>query len=221
MRATEIEVIRLWIADGRAREVDSLRPDEIGAARHRDRLLDCAIIDGVLYIERQIAPSLREPMGRHLVEVYMADAIYSKNARGVSTLSAPRMGDLLGLHERTVRRIRDLLVELRRQGREQRPGVPSAQWPIIPRTLATPRISRVWWTPPRRHQQPPRTRGGGGPDTKGGTPDTMGVPRTRRMRLIEISPEQLHLGLHLRCANCHHLSVTSHTAMPVRIGDFR
>ena len=90
-RAPEVEVIRLWIKDGRSREVDSLRPAEIGGARHRDRLLDCAIIDGVLYIERRVAPTVREPLGRHLVEVYVADALYAKNERGASSVSAPRM----------------------------------------------------------------------------------------------------------------------------------
>jgi hypothetical protein len=144
-RAPEVEVIRLWIKDGRSREVDSLRPAEIGGARHRDRLLDCAIIDGVLYIERRVAPTVREQLGRHLVEVYVADALYAKNERGASSVSAPRMAAYLGLSERTVRHIRDLLVELRLQGRERGGRSGDRHWPIIPRTLATTRISRVWW----------------------------------------------------------------------------
>jgi hypothetical protein len=145
MSAPEIEVIRLWIADGRSREVDSLRPAEIGSARHRDRMLDCAIIDGVLYIERKVAPRLREPLGRHLVEVYVADTLYAKNDSGVSSVSAPRMAAYLGLSERTVRYIRDLLVELRLQGRERGGRAGDRHWPIIPRRLAISRISRVWW----------------------------------------------------------------------------
>jgi hypothetical protein len=145
MSAPEIEIIRLWIADGRSREVDSLRPAEIGSARHRDRMLDCAIIDGLLYIERKVAPRLREPLGRHLVEVYVADTLYAKNDRGVSNVSAPRMAAYLGLNEKTVRHIRDLLVELRLQGRERGGRAGDRHWPIIPRTLATSRISRVWW----------------------------------------------------------------------------
>jgi hypothetical protein len=193
MSAPEIEVIRLWIADGRSREVDSLRPAEIGNARHRDRMLDCAIIDGVLYIERKVAPSLREPLGRHLVEVYVADTIYAKNVRGVSSVSAPRMAHYLGLHERTIRRVRDLLVELRLQGRARQVGEADAIWPIIPRALATHRISRVWWLDatsapsaayrwpagtPDTHRCPglgeatPDTERGDPGHREGGTPDT-------------------------------------------------
>jgi hypothetical protein len=166
MSAPEIEVIRLWIEDGRAREVDSLLPSEIGSARHRDRILDCAIIDGIVYIERKVAPQVREPLGRHLIEVYVADAQYAKNGRGFSSVSAPRMAALLGLSERSVRRLRDLLVEMRLQGRSRQAGLENAIWPIIPRRLATRGISRVWWLD--------ATSAAFG--LPAGTPDTQGCP---------------------------------------------
>jgi hypothetical protein len=61
------------------------------------------------------------------------------------------MAALLGLHKRTIRRIRDILVELRLQGRERAVGVgigtgrssrdPSSDWadaePLLPSALAS------------------------------------------------------------------------------------
>jgi hypothetical protein len=187
--APEVEVIRLWVKDGRLREVDSLRPDEIGGAQHRRRLLLCAIIDGIIYLERTVAREVREPMGRHLVEVYALDTLFADNTDGASRASATRIAAALGLSERTVRRLRHLLTELKLLGRQQRQGFADLHWPIIPRTLASSRMSKVWWldatsdphpgTPDtyRRPGLDPET-----PDTKRGAPRTPrgGTPDTKR-----------------------------------------
>jgi hypothetical protein len=190
--APEIEIIRLWIQDGRSRQIDSLAPADIGKAPHRRRLLLCAIIDGIIYLERSVAPTVREPMGRHLVEVYALDTLFADNGMGASTASASRIAAALALNERTVRRLRDLLTEVRLLGREQRLGLADLHWPIIPRTLANSRMSKVWWLDATSEPHPgtpdtyrcpgldqvtpdvsggdPGHQGGGTPDTKSGYP---------------------------------------------------
>ena len=206
-RVPEVEVIRLWIEDGRKRDINSLPPVELGRVQHRRQLLLCAIIDGIVYLERSVAPTVREPMGRHLVEVYALDTLFADNDTGSSFVAAPRIAAALGLSERTVRRLRDLLTHFRLLGREQRPGSTDRYWPIIPRMLAGSRISKFWWLDatsgtPDTYGRPgldggPRTprqgdsghQGRGTPDTKAGGLRTprQGTPDTRHMQPLAMS----------------------------------
>jgi len=88
---------------------------------------------------------MRAPLVGHIRAVYALDVAFADNPRGASYASASRIGAALGLHERTVRRVRRLLAELRLLGREERPGHTALYWPVIPRALARPGLSLAWW----------------------------------------------------------------------------
>ena len=142
-----VETIRQWLADGRQREIDSLRPDEIGSSNERWQLIKCALVDGIAYIERHIAPTMtgRESVTRRLLEVYQLDTLAADNAAGCSTMSAPRLGALLGLHHTTIRRLRRLAVELHLLGAENVRGDAYRYWPIVSRGIVHPNVHMLWW----------------------------------------------------------------------------
>src|SRR5262249_24048461 len=78
----------------------------------------------------------------------------------------------------TIRRIRDLLHELRLQGRERGGRAGDRHWPIIPRSLASPTISRFWWLDapspnPGTHGRPDL-----GEVPASANPDTHGCPES-------------------------------------------
>jgi len=127
-RANCTREITDFLANRRQRESNYMSRKEIGSAGDRGYLIHRALLDGAAYFARE---SIASRHGHSVVSVYMASTIFSDNKDGCSTVSAPRMAQLLGIEEKTVRRHQDVLVEHKLLGREKAVASDLTFWPII------------------------------------------------------------------------------------------
>jgi hypothetical protein len=157
--------------------VDSLPPQELGAAKDRLRLIVRSILHNVAAYYR------KHPLASVIIGVLVVDSIFSDNRDGSSTLSAERLAALLMRDESTVRRARALLVTLNLLGRVKRPGLSDRHYALIDRMLAGENVPLTWWLdatsePPAARGRPGKTPGTRYPPFTEKTPSTRYPPFT-------------------------------------------
>jgi hypothetical protein len=160
-KAFYVTEISLFLKERRRRLDRHMRPEEIGAARHRGFLLIRSLLDAVAYICRE---KLFARYDHHIIGVLAWDTFFSDRKDGCSTATADRIAQLLRCDEQKVRRGRAALVEHHLLGCEKRPGLEDRYWPIINRTYAEESVHPTWWldatsSAPKPRGRPPKNPG--------------------------------------------------------------
>jgi hypothetical protein len=111
--------------------------------------------------------------------VLAIDTILADNRDGCSTMTAERVGKLLGCDRKYVDRARELLAKDGLLGRQRlgkaeegkRGGLGYRQWPIVNRAFAGESLPQTWWFDATSEPSAPRGNHSGNPRTKPGTSD--------------------------------------------------